>query len=322
MIRYLSLFSGVGAFEKALSELKIPFELVNYCEIDAVAARNYSILHDVPQSLNLGDITNVNIDSLPKNIDLLTHGSPCTNFSIGGKNAGGDEGSGTASSLIWYSVKIIDKICPKVVIWENVANVLSNRHKHNFEKYLSFMESKGYINYYQILNSKYFGVPQNRRRLFCISVLKESGLSFNFEIYNPVVCTYLKDILEDSYPDTMIVTRPMRETSYSEISDVKAIGQTSTRNSQGGKVYSIDGIFPTLCAGGGNSHGYSSGYILDDKNIVRKLTPLESFRLMGFSEDDYKKLRPITSDTQLYRQMGNSIVVPVLKYIFSCIKGW
>lgn len=320
MLRYLSLFSGVGAFEKALENIGKPFEIVNFCEIDNKASRNYSILHKVSETLNLGDITKIDFNNLPINIDLLTHGSPCTNFSTGGKNTGGDEGSGTASSLMWYSVEIIKRVKPKIVIWENVANVLSKRHKHNFDKYLSVLSDLGYEHNYNVYNSKYFGVPQNRSRLLCVSILKTSNYYFEEIGYDFVVSKYLKDILEMSYPESMIVKRPMKPEVSSNLNDVKCIGQTSTKKSQAGKVYSINGIFPTLCAGGGNSHGYSSGYIQDDKGVVRKVTPLEAFRLMGFSDSDYEKLKDITSDTQLYRQMGNSIVVPILEYVFKCIK--
>ena len=321
MLRYLSLFSGVGAFEKAMENRSISFEIVNFCEIDSMASRNYSILHNISESLNLGGITKIDLNNLPTDIDLLTHGSPCTNFSIGGKNAGGDEGSGTASSLLWYSVEIISRIKPKVIIWENVVNVLSKRHLHNFEKYLYTLNALGYEHNYGIYNSKYFGIPQNRSRVLCVSILKDSDFYFEREYHDFEVTKYLKDILEDTYPDSMIVKREMRPEVSKNKNDVKCIGQTSTKGSQAGKVYDINGVFPTLCAGGGNSHGYSSGYILDNKGVVRKLTPLEAFRLMGFSDSDYEKLGPITSDTQLYRQMGNSIVVPVLEYLFSCIKN-
>lgn len=170
-LRVLSLFSGIGAFEQALKNLDIETEIVNYCEIDKYASKSYNILHDVPEALNLGDITQIDLSNLPSNIDLLTHGSPCQSFSIAGKQGGGDEGTNTRSSLMWNSVAIIRIIKPKYVIWENVKNVLSVKHKHNFDKYLDTMSEMGYTNHYKVLNAKNYGVPQNRERIICVSIL-------------------------------------------------------------------------------------------------------------------------------------------------------
>lgn len=88
MIRYLSLFSGIGAFEKALDNLSIPYELLAYCEVDKYASKAYSLLHHVPESMNLGDITKVDEKALPTDIDLLTYGFPCQDISIAGNKRG------------------------------------------------------------------------------------------------------------------------------------------------------------------------------------------------------------------------------------------
>lgn len=113
---------------------------------------------------------------MPINIDLLTHGSPCQDFSVAGKGLGAD--GGTRSSLMWNSVEIINHSKPKVVVWENVKNVISKKHKHNFDKYIDKMEQMGYMNYYQVLNAKHYGIPQNRERIFVVSVL--NGRDFKF----------------------------------------------------------------------------------------------------------------------------------------------
>ena len=104
---------------------------------------------------------------------MITHGSPCQDFSIAGKQAGGDLGTGTRSSLMWNTINIVTYCKPKYVIWENVKNLLSKKHKHNFDSYLSIMESLGYNNYYQVLNAKDYGVPQNRERVYTISIRKD-----------------------------------------------------------------------------------------------------------------------------------------------------
>lgn len=170
-LKVLSLFSGIGAFEKALTNLEVDYEVVGFSEIDKHAIKSYCAIHDVDETLNLGDISKLNIDKLPKNIDLLTHGSPCTDYSMAGKQKGGDKGSGTQSSLMWYSVEIIKHCKPKYVIWENVKNILSPKHKHNFEQYIENLKNMGYTSYYKVLNAKDYGIPQNRERIFCVSIL-------------------------------------------------------------------------------------------------------------------------------------------------------
>lgn len=113
---------------------------------------------------------------------MITHGSPCQNYSISGKQKGGDEGSGTKSSLMWHTVDAIGKTNPKYVVWENVDNVLTDRHKHNFNKYLDRLKELGYNNYSKVNNAKYWGVPQNRKRIFVISIRNDIDDGFNFPI--------------------------------------------------------------------------------------------------------------------------------------------
>ena len=111
-------------------------------------------------------------------VNLIMHGSPCQDFSLAGKQAGGDEGSGTRSSLMYETIRIVEKLKPKYVIWENVKNVISKKHRHNFDNYLNKMEDLGYTNYYQVLNAKDYGIPQNRERVFTISILGNENFEF------------------------------------------------------------------------------------------------------------------------------------------------
>lgn len=194
-LKVLSLFSGIGAFEKALSNLGVDYELVGYSEIDKYASKSYCAIHGVNESLNFGDITKIDIKNLPK-ADLITHGSPCQSWSLAGKNEGGDKGSGTRSSLMWYSVEIIREVRPKYVIWENVKNVLSKKHRHNFDLYIDALDKMGYKSYFEVLNAKNYGVPQNRERIFVISILGEHK-PFIFPEEIPLTLK-LKDILEDT----------------------------------------------------------------------------------------------------------------------------
>lgn len=127
MIRYLSLFSGIGAFEKALDNLGIPYELLAYCEVDKYASKAYSLLHHVPESMNLGDITKVDEKTLPTDIDLLTYGFPCQDISIAGNKRGfvNEDGTKTRSGLFFDALRIIEHCKPKVAIAENVKNGIS-----------------------------------------------------------------------------------------------------------------------------------------------------------------------------------------------------
>mgnify|MGYP002672780507 FL=1 len=117
-------------------------------------------------SRNLGDISKV--DSLPY-VDIICHSSPCQSFSCAGRGEGGDEGSGTTSSLMWESLRLIGTSMPRFIVWENVAAVLSGKHRHNFIKYLERLSEMGYESAFELLNSKNYGVPQNRLRIFCVS---------------------------------------------------------------------------------------------------------------------------------------------------------
>ena len=165
-MKVLSLFSGIGAFEKALENLKIDYELVGFSEIDKFAIQSYCAIHSTTPDKNLGDISKIDLDNLPK-CDLITHGSPCQDVSVAGKGKGGDVGTETRSSLMWNSVEIIRRCKPKYVIWENVKNVLSKKHRHNFDKYIESLEEIGYKNYYKVLNAKDYRGATKQRTNFC-----------------------------------------------------------------------------------------------------------------------------------------------------------
>ena len=319
-LRVLSLFSGIGAFEMALRNIEIDYELVNFCENDKYAIKAYCAIHDVDENLNLGDITKVNIKTLPKDIDLITHGSPCQDFSVAGLQRGGDEGSKTRSSLMWNTVEIIKHCKPKYVIWENVKNVLSKKHKHNFDKYLKTLELLGYTNYWKVLNAKDYGVPQNRERVFVVSIFGEHK---PYEFPKPIKLEKrLKDILEieidDKYYLSEKVQKRFKQTK-SDNGENSIIGTTAPEFRTIGQrdlVYSKEGIMGTLVATDYKQPKQILETIQGDTSI-RKLTPRECFRLMGLNDKDIDKIQMTKiSDTQQYKLAGNSIVVPVLEEIF------
>ena len=146
MIKILELFAGIGACSKALTNLGIDHEIVDAVEIDKYAIASFNAVHGTkfePQDIREWD---KDIEA-----DLIIHGSPCQDFSIAGKNAGGDEGSGTRSSLLYESLRIIENVKPKYVIWENVKNLLSKKHVHNWEQYCNKMNDNYYILYLDFL---------------------------------------------------------------------------------------------------------------------------------------------------------------------------
>lgn len=143
MIRYLSLFSGIGAFEKALDNLGIPYELLAYCEVDKYASKAYSLLHHVPESMNLGDITKVDEKALPTDIDLLTYGFPCQDISIAGNKRGfvNEDGTKTRSGLFFDALRMnclrrMVSPKPKFTRWQETPswlrfwNTCSSRFTH------------------------------------------------------------------------------------------------------------------------------------------------------------------------------------------------
>lgn len=334
-IKIISLFSGIGAFEKALENLNIEYELLAFSEIDKGAINSYCAIHNVNKNLNLGDITKIDLDKFNElEVDLLTHGSPCQDFSIVGKGAGGDEGSNTRSSLMWNSVEIIKRCKPKVVIWENVKNVLSKSNIHNFEKYLDSLKNLGYTNYYKVLDAKDFGIPQNRKRIYVVSIL-DNNIEFSFPEGKEYEGTIF-DILEQSEEKikNKYVLKEKFFLNFKDENDLK-ISEDVFNCKLGDKLvgdFRYDkGIrirknikSPTLTCKTPSSFT-SQPIIFEKKNgemTARNLTEKETFRLMGFSDEDYYKAEEANPrrlkhiNGVIYKQAGNSIVVNVLMAIF------
>lgn len=431
MLKVLELFAGIGACSKALTNLEIEHEIVDAVEIDKYAIASFNAVHGT-------DFEPQDICQWDKDIDcdFIIHGSPCQDFSIAGKNAGGDEGSGTRSSLLYESLRIIEKTRPKYVIWENVKNLLGKKHRHNWEAYCERMEQLGYKNYCQVLNAKDYGVPQNRERVFTVSIRKDVDNGFKFPARRPLI-KHLKDVLEtrvdekyylsdkaiagymahtdrhkergngfkfeptngDGTAHTVSTRAGQRPTD----NYIKVAGKLDIKgNDQIKRVYDVGGVSPTLSTmTGGNRQpkiiasrgrgmnneqhleprkdgltntitsvqkdnyvaeptgGYmaiktanTKGYDLatdgdgvdlsypnsktrrgrvghgvsktlpasDSQGVldgfrIRKLTPKECWRLMGFDDADFEKAEKVNSNTQLYKQAGNSIVVNVLEAI-------
>lgn len=169
MIDYISLFSGIGAFEKALKNQGIPYNLVHWCEFDKYASKSYSLLHNESMTKNLGDITKINVDSLPY-VDLISYGFPCQDISQSGHQKGlfNADGTLTRSGLFFKALEIIEHCRPKVAIAENVKALTSKKFEKEFKIVLDSLEKAGYNNYWKVLKSSDYGIPQKREREYLL----------------------------------------------------------------------------------------------------------------------------------------------------------
>ena len=204
MIQILELFGGIGSPRIALRNLGVPVKAIDYVEIDEKAVRSYNAMFEKELEYKTQSVVGYNLKP-----DILIHGSPCQDFSIAGKQKGADEDSETRSSLMWETINIIKQMGewkPKVVIWENVKNVLSKHMKHNFNRYLEELDKLGYTSNFKVLNAMDYGLPQDRDRVFVISCL--DGTFFNFETLEHKQMRNIKEFLEDTREEKYIVSQP------------------------------------------------------------------------------------------------------------------
>ncbi|MBQ5643903.1 MAG: DNA (cytosine-5-)-methyltransferase [Bacteroidaceae bacterium] len=199
MIKVLSLFSGIGAFERAFCRIGLDWELVNYCEIDRWASLSYSMVNQCDESLNLRDVRTVTAETVrDRQVDLITYGFPCQDISIAGKQQGfvNDSGESTRSGLFFEALRIIKELRPRYAIAENVKALTSTKFKNEFATVLSSLEEAGYNNYWRVLNAKDYGIPQNRERVFIVSIRRDVDEGdFQFPEKEPLMLR-LRDMLE------------------------------------------------------------------------------------------------------------------------------
>lgn len=467
MLRVFEAFSGIGTQRMALRNLGIEHEVVCIAEIDKFAIRSYEAIHG--ETLNLGDVSKIDPNDVPDH-DLFTYSFPCQDISVAGKGKGFKPESGTRSSLLWECEKIIEAKKPKYLLMENVKALIFKKFKPGFEKWLRLLEELGYTNYWQVLNAKDYGIPQNRERVFVVSIRKDvdtGDFTFPEGFDNGL---RLKDFLEDEVDEKFYISQEKTEKLINQIKDknisntIRASGRGSvdrhqrdmvcvgnvnpsgrgmngnvhagdiaptltTNKGEGPKmctpcitpdreekrqngrrfkedgdpmftltgqdrhgvlqvgsfdkedindnerqrrVYSEEGISPTILARtdnakilqvgildikgneqirrvygdnglsptlnsmqGGNrqpkvmvkqatKQGTSNtittvqkdNLVFEPQYRIRKLTPKECWRLMGISNEDFEKAQEVNSNTQLYKQAGNAIVVDVLEGIF------
>lgn len=202
-LRVCTLCSGYDSQCYALDRIGIPYELVAWSEIDKYAIQAHNAVYPQWADRNVGDMTAVDWSKVP-DFDFLTYSTPCQSVSNAGLQHGITEGSGTRSSIIWSTRNVIIEKKPKYLMMENVKALVSHKFIGEFRKWCLELESYGYTNYCKVLNSKDYGIPQNRERIFVISILGEHPI-FHFPEPIPLE-KRLKDVLEPEVDDKYVLS--------------------------------------------------------------------------------------------------------------------
>lgn len=301
MLKVIEMFGGIGAFRKALINLKVPFEVVDYIEIDKKACEAYNLLYE-PKEITK-DITNYSFN----NIDILWHSSPCQDFSSA--NTYGNASKMTKSILYQEVLRILQEgLKPKVIIWENVETLLSKNNSIYKEQYCCILNKLGYVNKTIISNGLEGGAPQSRKRVFIISILKKYNINFdNFKIKTNSLKP-LRDFILPYHPQL---------SSYIEEapSALKAIKQNKDFIIDEEVLKNDNSIVRALLT---KQKRWNVNMIKLKNNEYRNLTPLEYARLMGFDDEDYFKIKKL-GDTTCYRLFENSVIVSVVEVLLKAL---
>ena len=306
---FIDLFAGIGGFRLALEELG--GKCVYTSEWDKSASETYKAnFGDYPD----GDITKVREMDIPEH-DVLCAGFPCQSFSISGKQKGFEDTRGT---LFFDVLRIVTFHKPKVLFLENVKNFAKHDNGNTLKVVLNALEQAGYSTYYKVLNASYYGAITSRERVYILAFKKDLEIN-SFDFPQPQISRgCIKDILEEKVnkkynivrDDIFLRNQNSQELFFSKYSKPIQIGHIN-KGGQGERIYSEFGHAITLSAHGGGAAAKTGAYLID--GVVRKLTPRECARIMGFPDSF---VIPV-SDAQAYKQFGNSVAVPVLKSIFS-----
>jgi len=363
VVRLGTVFSGIGAIEHAFQRLKIPYKIVFAGDIDAKCKESYFANYDIAEEDWFTDVRDFNAAKYKGKVDIVVGGAPCQAFSMVGKRLGFEDARGT---LFYEFARVVKETKPKLFIFENVKGITNHDGGRTWHVIYDIFEELGYDVHFRVLNSRDYGIPQNRERLFCIGFRRKTAFKFPA----PIKLEYkMYDFLED-YIDTkyflkekgikFVTSTKNREKSYTQVNGDVALCQK--RNQQFNwhgdfvfhpvleedgyneeydefvfdvkdveeKYYLSDKVAKYVLAGGTKNFRTSTETDLDvarpllqtmhkmhragvdnyvtHKGRIRKLTPRECLRLMGF-KDSFKI---VVSDTSMYQQSGNSIVVDVL----------
>lgn len=380
-MKFIDLFAGIGGFRFGMESAG--HECVAFCEIDKFARASYKAIHNTEGEIELHDITTVTDEEIRNigHVDVICGGFPCQAFSIAGARRGFEDTRGT---LFFEIARFAAILKPKYLFLENVKGLLNHDKGNTFETILSALDELGYDVEWQVLNSKDFGVPQNRERVFIIGHLrgqrgrkifpiggedekssaKRLGINILGNTKNPNgTAQGTRDIVHDpkGIVGTLTATDYKGPKQVAIPNEIKKYGVLQPNFNQSGVVYETDGISPTIrtMQGGGlepkirvreaTKQGYAEASVGDSVNLshpnsktrrgrvgegiantlvtgdsqgvvmpnfrIRKLTPKECWRLQGFPDWAFDKAQEVNSNSQLYKQAGNSVTVNVIKEI-------
>jgi DNA (cytosine-5)-methyltransferase 1 len=327
-LKVFESFAGIGSQRKALQRIGIKHTVVGISEKDENTVKSYMAIHG--KTKNYGDITKINPKKLP-DFNLFTYSFPCQDISTAGMGRGMlKEGGLTRSGLLYYALEINRVKLPEYALFENVKNLLSKKFTKEYKELLAELEFIGYNTYYIVLNANDFDVPHRRERVFGLSIRKDVDKG-DFKWPEPLeLKTKLRDLLEYDVPQKYYISEENRNCLIYNKQECVPGRLLVRENTSKGYVeaYPFDGIrldhVRSTTGRGRIQHqmvgtlttGIHTGVIMDDLRF-RYLTPLECWRLMNFDDEDFYKAKAAgVSDSQLYKQAGNSIVVKVLEEIF------
>ena len=381
-MKFIDLFAGIGGFRFGMESAG--HECVAFCEIDKFARASYKAIHNTEGEIELHDITTVTDDEIRNigHVDAICGGFPCQAFSIAGYRRGFEDTRGT---LFFEIARFASILKPKYLFLENVKGLLNHDKGNTFETILSALDELGYDVEWQVLNSKDFGVPQNRERVFIIGHLRGQrgqkifpiggkdekysaerlGINILGNTKNPNgTARGTRDIVHDPKGIVGTLTATDYKGPKQQVAipnEIKKYGVLQPNFNQSRVVYETDGISPTIrtMQGGGlepkicvreaTKQGYAEASVGDSVNLshpnsktrrgrvgegiantlvtgdsqgvvtpnfrIRKLTPRECWRLQGFPDWAFDKAQEVNSNSQLYKQAGNSVTVNVIKEI-------
>lgn len=380
-MKFLDLFAGIGGFRLGMESAG--HECIGFCEIDKFARASYKAIHNTEGEIELHDITTVSDESIRGfgSVDVICGGFPCQAFSISGHRRGFEDTRGT---LFFEICRFASILRPKYLFLENVRGLLNHDGGATFETILGALDELGYNMEWQMLNSKDFGVPQNRERVFIIGHLRGERTRNVFPISGESQSISNKSVVKigninpsgngmnrevyqaDGLAPTLTTNKGEGQKIAIKSNTIKQFGVLQPNFNQCGVVYETDGIAPTIRAyqGGGlepkirvkeaTSQGYAEAKIGDSINLshpnsktrrgrvgkqiantlltgesqgvvepdfrIRKLTPRECWRLQGFPDWAFDKAQEVNSNSQLYKQAGNSVTVNVIAAIAKELK--
>ena len=373
-MKFLDLFAGIGGFRLGMESAG--HECIGFCEIDKFARASYKAIHNTEGEIELHDITAVSDESIRRIgcVDIICGGFPCQAFSIAGNRRGFEDTRGT---LFFEIARFASILRPKYLLLENVKGLLNHDGGATFETILGALDELGYNVEWQILNSKDFGVPQNRERVFIVGHLRGEctrrvfPLSKSGRQANSIKKQY-SNTITTRYGNSQGAGAYIVESKSQKVRSIGNIHPSG--NGMNGEVYESTGLAPTLptMQGGGQepkiiqrAHGYNQGgehdiaptltsnsyqennlvkvvdfynkitkdevgtltssgggstvragsFGITDGYRIRKLTPRECWRLQGFPDWAFDKAQEVNSNSQLYKQAGNSVTVNVIAAI-------